>query len=130
MKKCENPKCKTTMSDGSPELCPKCQNKICPSCKGRKQILDIWHHGHMPRMKKCPSCAGTGKKTEKSEVFAIQSELVRKAALHEVAELLEIYPNESRLLKTHRILANNHPNGTSITLAANGCSEALLVVKG
>ena len=66
----------------------------------------------MPRMKNCPACRGTGKPSEQTEAFAIRSELVRKAALHEVSKMLIYHEGDERMMKLHRILANNHPNGT------------------
>jgi hypothetical protein len=127
---CSRRRCKTQMSDGSPELCPKHQDNSCPACGGREQVLKVWHHGHMPRMMKCPACDGTGKKTAKSEAFAIKSELVRKSALHETAQLLEIFPDESRLQKLHRILANNHPNGTFQGATENLCAANARISDG
>ncbi len=64
MKKCGNNKCKTMLSDGSPELCPKCQERgVCPACRGYKRTVRVHNEALTPSVKegKCKTCNGKGR---------------------------------------------------------------------
>lgn len=92
--KCKTPNCETTMSEGAPEYCPKCQPQPTPEgkafgdrvraamaapCEACKGTGSIWH-GDPPATfeAECHFCGGTGKKSEPLICWVCDGEMTRR----------------------------------------------------
>ena len=74
--KCKTPDCETTMSEGAPDYCPKCQAGKCEACKGSGSL---WH-GDPPATfeAECHFCGGTGQKSEPILCWVCDGEMTRR----------------------------------------------------